>query len=260
MLDKYDILNLATDKDMKMTVAKIYEVYEKAKFNNIPSSTQFLSPNMVSFVLEHFRDNEISINIFGGYENAERVSLLFAPKKSTFNNSYYNIDILKVSYITKYSRELKHSDYLGSLLGLSIKRELVGDILVEEDCAYIFVLNTMSDYIVQNLKKVGRTNIKIQKTSEDFEFVSKTPEEFSTTVSSLRIDVVICKIFNLSRNDVKELFDSGKVFVNWISVNDISKVVKDDDVITLRGHGRIKFSHTTGTNKKGKVAIVYFKY
>ncbi len=260
MLDKYDILNLATDKDMKMMIAKIYEVYEKAKFNAIPSATQFLSPNMVSFTLEHFKDADITINIFGGYENAERVALLFAPKKSNFDNSYYNIDILKVSYITKYSRELKHSDYLGSLLGLSIKRELVGDILVEEDHAYIFVLNTMSDYIVQNLKKVGRTNIKIEKTNDNFEFVSKTPEEFSTTVSSLRIDVVICKIFNLSRNDVKDLFESGKVFVNWITINDISKVVKDDDIVTIRGYGRIKFSHTTGTNKKGKIAIVYFKY
>ncbi len=260
MLDKYDILNLATDKDMKMMIAKIYEVYEKAKFNNVPSATQFLSPNMVSFVLEHFKDNDITINIFGGYENAERVSLLFAPKKSNFDNSYYNIDILKVSYITKYSRELKHSDYLGSLLGLSIKREIVGDIIVEEDCAYIFVLNTMSDYIIQNLKKVGRTNIKIQKTDEASDLVSKTPEEFSTTVSSLRIDVVTCKIFNLSRNDVKEFFDAGKVFVNWIAVNDISRTIKDDDIITLRGYGRIKYSHSTGTNKKGKIAIIYLKY
>lgn len=260
MQNKYEMLNSVTDKDTKMLIAKIYDIYNRSKDYNIISETNFLSPNMISFLIENFQDKDISIKLYGGYNFAERVVACFVPKNMKENKTDYNIDILKITYNTKYSRELKHKDYLGSILGLSIKRELIGDIVLNEDCAYVFVCNTISDFIIDNLKKVGRTNIKINKISEEIELLVRTPEEFKTTLTSLRIDVFLSKIFNLSRSEIKEFFISGKVFINWVNSTDISKIVKEDDIITLRGYGRIKYLESTGTNKKGKIAITYLKY
>lgn len=261
MLNKYELINSTTDKDTKMSIAKIYEAYEKAKFDGVVCNTHFLSPNMISFVLENFSDNEIILTLVGGYENAERMVVMFNKKNKTIDLN--PIDVLKITYNTKYSRELKHSDYLGSILGLSIKREIIGDIVVCDGYAYIFVLSSMSDFLIQNLKKVGRTNIditKISNKSNEIDILIQSKEEAKTTVSSLRIDVVICKIFNISRNEIKDFFESGKIFVNWICVSDISKSIKENDIITLRGFGRIKYLNSNGTNKKGKISISYLKY
>lgn len=260
MLNKYDMLNSISDKDTKMLVAKIYDIFDKTKNYNTVNSTLFLSPNMVSFIVENFNDGNININLHGGYESAERLVACFTPVNTKINISNYNIDILNISYNTKYSKQLRHSDYLGSILGLSIKRELIGDIVLYDDGAYVFVSNTISDFIIDNLKKVARTTIKISRVYEEIDFLITKPQEFKTTLTSLRIDVFLCKIFSISRSEVKEFFEAKKVFINWVNVSDISKIIREDDIITLRGFGRIKYIENNGMNKKGKISITYLKY
>ncbi len=260
MKDKYEIINSINDKETKMIVAKIFDIYNKSIDNYTCESTLFLSPNMISFVFETFTHNSINIKLFGGYENAERLCVAFSPKEIDIDDTDFNIDILKISYNKKYSRELKHSDFLGSILGLSIKRELIGDIIVSDENAYIFINNNITDFILNNLKKVGNTNIKIEIHNENIDFLIKQPEEFKTTITSLRVDVMLSKIFNLSRNEIKDLFESGKIFINWVNVFDISRLVKEGDYITLRGYGRIKYLENNGLNKKGKISIIYLKY
>lgn len=260
MRNKYDMLNSISDKDTKMQVAKMYDIYSRTKDNYTINSTMFLSPNMISFLLENFNDKDVNVNLYGGYSLAERLVACFSKSGVDTCKDDYNIDILQITYNKKYSKELRHSDYLGSILGLSIKRELIGDIVLCNCGAYVFVSDTISNFIIDNLIKVGRTNVKINKISEEIDFLVKQPEEFKTNITSLRVDVVLCKIFNLSRSEVKDLVDSGKVFINWVNIFDISKVIKDDDVITLRGYGRVKYLNSTGTNKKGKISIIYLKY
>ena len=41
-----------------------------------------------------------------------------------------------------------HRDYLGAILGLGIRREWVGDILVHEEGADIIVLEDMAEFIL----------------------------------------------------------------------------------------------------------------
>lgn len=261
MKNKYELLSSINDKDTKMVIAKIFDLYDKAKEEYKFTCTQFLSPNMVSLIVDNIY-NDIEVKIYGGYNNAERVAIGFCPKSYDIyiNNDIFNIDILKVTYNNKFSDELKHSDYLGSIMGLSIKRELIGDILIEDNQAYIFVQNSISDYIIDNLKKIRRTNVNIDKVSNNIEIQAKKLEEQKTTVTSLRIDVLIAKIFNISRNEVNELFLSGKVFLNWVSLFDNSKIIKNDDIITVRGYGRVKYIESVGTNKKGKIAFTFLRY
>lgn len=260
MQNKYDILNSIHDKDTKTEISKIFDKAEDAHNNNKISITHFLSPAFVSKTIELVKYDDLKICVYGGYENAERCICSFSPKDSVVKNDDYMIDTLKVTYNQKYSRELKHSDFLGSIMGLSISRDFIGDIIVEDDASYIFVSSKVSTFIIDNLKKVGRTNVSIEKCDNEIKLFQKELEEIQTSVSSLRIDVILSKIFNLSRNDIKDLINSGKVFLNWIEVFDSSKIVKEDDIITLRGYGRIKYLESTGASKKGKIIIKYLKY
>ena len=51
---------------------------------------------------------------------------------------------------------LTHRDILGSLMGLSIKRELIGEILTAEDFAVIFCTQTAQQIILSELERVGK--------------------------------------------------------------------------------------------------------
>ncbi len=257
MQSKYDIIGAIKDKEMKMEVAKICDDFFSAKEYGIGICTQFLTPHMLSFVIQNFNDKDVDINIFGGYEPAERVCVCFCAKGVP---KAFEITTLKISYNKKYSRELRHSDFLGSIMGLQIKRELIGDIVFSEEHIYIFVCDSIADFIISNLKKVGSTNVKIEKTTEKSEFIAKEPNELTTTVTSMRIDVVIAKVFNMSRTEAKKYFENGKVFINWIGTEDVAKLIAEGDVITVRGLGRIKYIENNGLNKKDKIKIVYLKY
>ena len=52
--------------------------------------------------------------------------------------------------ITKSIKELTHRDYLGTVLSLGIERSKVGDILTDDDGAYVFVKDNVSDFCFRN--------------------------------------------------------------------------------------------------------------
>ena len=68
----------------------------------------------------------------------------------------------------------------------------------------------------------------------------------------MRIDGVVSKIYNISRNSSQELFRAGKIYVNGILVENTSYQLKDNDAVTVRGYGKFLFYGQTGVSKKGK--------
>ena len=81
------------------------------------------------------------------------------------------------------------------------------------------------------------------------------PRTVSVTVASERIDAVVAKIYNISRNGSQDLFRSGKIFVNGILVENTAYQLKKDDAVTVRGYGKFLYYGQTGVSKKGKDRI-----
>ena len=55
-----------------------------------------------------------------------------------------------------------HKDYLGSLMGLELRREALGDIVLPEDqlgVAYVFALEPAAELICQELRQAGHTDL-----------------------------------------------------------------------------------------------------
>ena len=52
-----------------------------------------------------------------------------------------------------------------------------------------------------------------------------------------------------------KLIESEKVFVNWQEVKSASKLVTEDDNITLRGTGRAKIESINGTTSKDNISV-----
>ena len=51
---------------------------------------------------------------------------------------------------------ITHRDILGSLMGLNLKRELIGEILTGEDFAVVFCTGAAAQLILSELERVGR--------------------------------------------------------------------------------------------------------
>lgn len=246
MIDKKN-LNI---KD-KATEMKIYAIIDKINLTilkNITSITTFLTPLELSIVIDICEKNHVKYKVFGGFENATRNKVVFYSFEETFD---FNIEIIRIDYNKKFSKNLSHSDFLGSVLGTGIKRELIGDILINE-YVYIFVDTAIADYILVNYENVGRTKIKTQLVESAIAIEEKRDIQ-NLSFSSLRVDTVISAVFNISRNTSKELIEKERVFKNYAIVNDCTKNIKEGDIISVRSYGKFQFIQETGTSKKGKI-------
>ena len=197
---------------------------------------------------------------FGGYELAERQIAVFRPEAPVFYADY-PVKCLKITPLNaKFAEELNHRDYLGAVLNLGIDRACLGDILVEEDAAYLFCLERMADFIRDNLIRIRHTSVYVEQVeAENFHYEPKY-KEVSGTVASVRLDKLLALAFNASRSSLTGLIEGGKVFVNGKLVTSNGYEPKVGDLISVRGMGRFRFRETGGQSKKGREYVILWRY
>ena len=197
---------------------------------------------------------------FGGYELAERQIAVFRPEAPVFYANY-PVKCLKITPLNaKFAEDLNHRDYLGAVLNLGIDRACLGDILVEEDAAYLFCLERMADFIRDNLIRIRHTSVYVEQVeAENFHYEPKY-KEVSGTVASVRLDKLLALAFNASRSSLTGLIEGGKVFVNGKLVTSNGYEPKEGDLISVRGMGRFRFRETGGQSKKGREYVILWRY
>lgn len=217
---------------------------------------------------------------YGGYDDAERRVLVLLPEYAEISdvvpdihkNRESQIDdmdsaedcplaILKVRTKGGMSRKLSHRDYLGSLLGLGIKREKVGDILVRDDGADIIVLKELCEYLAVNYEKAGKTNLDVEISDiTDLDVGKITIEEKRDTVASLRLDSLVSSVFGISRGKAQEAIKMGLVFVNSAAASKADMMLDEGDKIVLRGRGKAVLREVAGRSRKDRIYVVFDKY
>ncbi len=196
---------------------------------------------------------------YGGYPDAERVILVNLPDYTFLENENPLTIIRAVK--AEGSRELTHRDYLGSLVGLGIKRELLGDILVRPDGADIIVMEDITDFIMMNYYKAGRTNLSLsQHPMEELIIPPRKTQSITDTVASLRLDSVTASAFGLSRGKASEAITRGIVFVNHMETTKPDFQVGEGDKITLRGKGKACLIEIGGKSRKDRQYIKIERY
>lgn len=195
---------------------------------------------------------------YGGYEDAERTVVVFLPDYAELDDS----NPLSLLRITRNgSRTLSHRDYLGSLTGLGVKREVIGDILVRDGGADIVIIKDMGDFLLYHYEKAGRTVLKAELVPIQEIIVPENRfEEKRDTVASLRLDNLIASAFNLSRGRAAEAIESGLVFVNGLQIEKSDRQIKEGDKLVLRGKGKVLLKAVGGVTKKDRTSILIHKY
>lgn len=261
MLDKDIILKRFLKIDDKLIVSKILDKVYKTHKARIVTYSDFLDPYQKGLVEKAFQGNDdIDFYFDGGYEGAERVIVIFRPTFMSFDEETFDrpFRLIEIRFTAK--EHLNHRDYLGSLMGLGIKREKIGDILVREDGCSVIVLGDIAEYIEYNLAKVSNVRVHIELKDID-EIQANEPETrlINTTVASLRLDCIASAGFGMSRNKISDFINAEKVFLNWDIMPNATKLVKEGDTVSVRGKGRVVVEEIGRITRKGRIGVVLKK-
>lgn len=244
---------------------RLLDMANNCYYRNIPVTSDFLDLN--SQTLFHGIIGElpdVRWIMTGGYELAERRLIIFLP---AYMDDISDDDIgdfftvIRIVPATKnFSEKLSHRDYLGAILNLGITRAKIGDILINEDCAYFFCTNGIADYIAENLSLIKHTSIRCEITSNRGFNYEPTYEQIQGSIASLRLDSVIALGFNSSRSHLISYIQEGKIAVNGRIITSNAYNIKPGDVISVRGIGKIRFISEITTTKKGRLMVLIHKY
>ena len=233
---------------MENSEKRFLELADRAEQRFYTTFSDFLNMEEES-VLSALHFN-IDYRLFGGYDGAERCVAAFGYDAE---EAEFPISIIKAEPASpKFADKLTHRDFLGSLMGLGIKREVLGDIVLADNIGYIFCLNTIAEYIVAELSKVRHTIVKCSIVDALPESAVKKPEEEQMVVASERLDVIVSAVYNFSRSAVKELFIARKIYVNSRLCENFSYIPKEKDIISVRGKGRFVYNGVLGKTKKNR--------
>lgn len=203
----------------------------------------------------------ITSEVFGGYEGAERRMVRFGSSEELGYEEDYPMMLLHIVPLGgKFSEKLNHRDYLGALMHLGIERNLIGDILVMEQEAYVFAKDTIGPFLMQEWGKVRHTMISVEEVPlKDFQYEPKY-EEIKGFVPSFRADVMVGFFCKTSRNESSSLMKGQKVFVNSQLIESNSYMLKEGDILSVRGFGKAIFTEVSGQSKKGRHHVILKKY
>ncbi|MGN1327958.1 MAG: YlmH/Sll1252 family protein [Clostridia bacterium] len=268
-MDKSLILNKYSNEEDRLLAAKILDKIKLAKTRNQIVNTDFLDMYQKRISQEVLNiEKEKDYTYYSAYKGAEKNILIIYPEKYNqifANNRFDYSEIVKLIRIT-LPNELKgkylHKDYLSGIMKLGVKREKVGDILVFENGADIIVIDEISKYILNNLGQLTRfSKSKIEELNiNEIRQPEIKKEELRITVPSLRLDSIIGELANCSRTLASEMIMSQRVFVNYENKTQNSKLVKQGDVIVIRGKGKFNILRTDGITKKGKTVVIVEHY
>lgn len=250
------------EKEVRQLKKRLTELAEKSSRQNIYTYTGFLG--MAEQDVFHRMEGELSYAhpaLFGGTEQAERLLVRFGSPEDTGYEEKFPIVLLKIGPLQpKYADTLGHRDFLGALMNLGIERSTLGDIFIKDNCGYLFCLDTIAEFIVEELRKVKHTDVTCSFAEESEVLEKQEKVRRNLTVSSKRADAVIAALYHLSRTQSVELFRARKVFVNGKICENNSYFLKREDAVSVRGEGKFYYDGADRETKKGKLSVGILLY
>jgi RNA-binding protein YlmH len=255
MTDKKKILFGIEDDEKRLLLSKMCDIAQRSEHSFKAIFSRFLNPGE-RLLIEERLSGDFAVSFFGGYDDAQRTVACFGESKDI---APFPICAVKIE--PKGKKELNHRDYLGSVLSLGIKREHIGDILVKDGFALMFVTEEIKDFIMLNLSRIASQSVKLTEVTDLSGFEIKAEfKESSATVSSMRLDCVLSAVTGKSRSQSASVIEEGLCSVNYSVAKNVRLIVKDGDIISLRGFGKTVVETDGALTKKGRIHINFKKY
>ena len=251
----------------KICLAQVHDKTETSKKRNKIESTDFLDMYQLSLVRSYLKKNNIiNYTLYGGYEEAERKILIAYPENEDEvvikKQSEELVKIVRVKLPDEEKGKYSHRNYLGGIIKLGLKREKVGDIVVSPEGADIIVVKEFAEILVNELPSLTRfqnSDITIHDINE-LQKQEIRVEDVKIIVPSLRLDTVVSDLARTSRNKAVQIIKQERVFINGQNEVKVSKQLKLEDILTIRGKGRFIIKEIVGTTRSGRQIVRVEKY
>lgn len=232
-------------------IDQVYGWLEQVNSSYAPYLSQFLTPRQVTILRQVIAgQDEVRIALDGGYPNCERQRALLFPPYYQVQEGDLDLAFLKVKYPIKFA-ELTHGQILGSLIGSGIERDRLGDIITDGQEWHVIVDETMALYLWQTIDKIDKVGVRLESIPRSELLVPIEEWEDQTVISSsLRLDSLISKVYNISRQRAKEAVQAGLVKVNFLEMDRVDVLVGLEDIVSMRRFGRFRIRSIDGFTKK----------
>lgn len=235
----------------KELLRRAEELSERAYTRGIYTRTAFLSEGEAALLSE--ARLPLKPSFFGGFSEAERCVAVFGAEEEWGYAWESDLVLLRIEpQMQKFADALTHRDFLGAILNLGIKRELLGDLIIFENVGYQFVLEQMADYLAENLTRVRHTSVKISRCGSLPTGAGVNLEERDVVAASCRVDAVIAAVWNLSRSEAKKLVEDERVTLRGKKITDPARDLETGNRISVRGYGRFYFDGEEKKTRSGR--------
>ena len=259
--------------DDKLILAQAEDRLEQCQAYDMLTHTGFLDARQQSLVRRAYgeRRGDVRIAYYGGYGDADRVIMAALPYYMQFEESLpeavrelltvIRATVPKGSTASRSGRALSHSDYLGALTGLGLKRTVIGDILVRDDGADIIVLTDIADFLMNTFASAGRSHLSLERLPiEALKLPERTVTEIHDTVASLRLDALLAAAFRLPRGKAADAIRQGLVFVDHLEATKADMSVEEGAELVIRHKGKVRLAAVGGRSRKDRINVTFEKY
>ena len=254
-----DLALSALSGEEKLFLERIRDLVELCDQRGIPRFSAFLDERQQRIALSAGALPGVTCGFWGGFPDAERKMFYALPDYcSPEDESLFPIRVITAEFPRQYS--LTHRDFLGALMNLGLRREAIGDILVGEGRAVLFLWETVADLVLSELSKAGRVGLRLTEGCPEELPAAHAFQEIAGTVSSMRLDCVAALLIRESRDQTARLIRSGLVTVNSAVEESVSFQIHAGDKIAVRGHGKFLVSEIGAPTKKDRLHITCQKY
>ncbi|MFJ7950441.1 RNA-binding protein [Lysinibacillus sp. NPDC096418] len=244
-------------KDEQPFIEQVISWQREVEDRYAPKLTDFLDPRQRFIVASILgQTDELQTVSAGAFEDAERQRMLIFPSYFEPQEDDFQLTVYTIQYPSKFV-QLRHPDVLGALLSLGLDRAKFGDIRVNEHQVQFVVAQEVADYVRLHLTGIGKVKVHIEFIKETEQLILNEDEwlEESHTVSSMRLDVILATVLNVSRQKAQALITGNKVRVNWTERDTVAFELQEGDILSVRGSGRVKVIMTEGRTKKDKIRL-----
>jgi len=260
-------MELKKEED-KILISKIIDKFKFCESRNRIENTDFLDLSQKQLIDKFLKTQKYNNYLFyGGIKEAERNVLIIFPYKlkEIIENEQFDfntvLDVIRIELPNEMHGQYSHRNYLGALIKLGIKREKIGDIIVETSGADIIVNKEVTKFLLNNLQELTRfskskiSQISLQEIREKIIY----KEEMTITIPSMRLDNIVSELAKCSRSKAVEMILSERIFVNYEVITKASKEVKEGYTVTIRGKGKFEIEEIIGNTRKNRILLKVFQ-
>lgn len=250
-----------TEKEKEYFLVSVRNLFTLADKQYCPKFSAFMTEEEQALAqpiaAKLSRNTGMEIRFWGGYEGAVRVMLGVFPEG--FPVETEDFPIVGYTARCRASDKLEHRALLGSLMAQQIRREMLGDLIPGTGSAVIFADERIEKVLATQIDRIGTIGVRMEKGFEPID-TSQRFVEVRGTLMSLRLDAAVALLAGTGREKAARMIREGLVSVGHVEEKDVSRKLKEGDVLVIRHTGKFRLRETGGLTKRGRTVVLFDQY